>query len=90
MDGRLQTGNAWKGLVAGILGGLIAAWTMGQFHVLVTKLPGMQSPNSEGRLSVLASICALSRAGGIGAEIIGSKVLPSFLKARNRWLGHLG
>lgn len=46
MDGRLQTGNAWKGLVAGILGGLIAAWTMGQFHVLVTKLPGMQSPEA--------------------------------------------
>ena len=41
MSGRPQDRNPWKGLAAGMVAGLIGAWTMGQFHVLVTKLPGM-------------------------------------------------
>jgi len=46
MDSRLQRGDTWKGLKAGILAGIIAAWAMGQFHALLTKLPGMQAPKS--------------------------------------------
>lgn len=31
-------GNVWKGLAAGIVGGLVASWTMNQFQALLSKL----------------------------------------------------
>jgi putative membrane protein len=33
-----REGNIWKGLVAGIAGGLVASWTMNQFQALLSKL----------------------------------------------------
>lgn len=43
---RLPRGDTWKGLKAGILAGIIAAWAMGQAHALLTNLQGMQAPKS--------------------------------------------
>jgi putative membrane protein len=31
-------GNVWKGLAAGVIGGLVASWTMNQFQALLSKL----------------------------------------------------
>lgn len=33
-----REGNLWKGLVAGLVGGLVASWTMNEFQSLVSKL----------------------------------------------------
>ena len=35
---REDDGNVWKGLVAGLAGGLVASWTMNQFQAAWTKL----------------------------------------------------
>lgn len=35
---REENGNVWKGLVAGLAGGLVASWTMNQFQAAWTKL----------------------------------------------------
>lgn len=35
-----EDGNIWKGMVAGLAGGLIASWTMNQFQAALTKLAG--------------------------------------------------
>lgn len=35
-----KDGNIWKGVVAGLAGGLIASWTMNQFQAAVTHLAG--------------------------------------------------
>ena len=35
-----QDGNIWKGVVAGLAGGLIASWTMNQFQAALTNLAG--------------------------------------------------
>ena len=37
---RNNDGNVWKGLVAGLAGGLVASWTMNQFQAAWTKLAG--------------------------------------------------
>jgi len=31
-------GNVWKGLVAGLAGGLVASWTMNQFQAAWTRI----------------------------------------------------
>ena len=31
-------GNVWKGLVAGLAGGLVASWTMNHFHAAWTRI----------------------------------------------------
>lgn len=36
--------DVWKGLAAGIVAGLVAAWVMGQFHQLASRAPGMPEP----------------------------------------------
>jgi putative membrane protein len=47
---RWQSGRAttpidvWKGLAAGLVAGLAAAWVMGQFHQLASRAPGMPTP----------------------------------------------
>ena len=33
-------GNVWKGLVAGLAGGLVASWTMNQFQAAWTRMAG--------------------------------------------------
>jgi putative membrane protein len=33
-----REGNVWKGLAAGVVGGLVASWTMNQFQALWSKL----------------------------------------------------
>ncbi|HJP94633.1 MAG TPA: DUF1440 domain-containing protein [Pyrinomonadaceae bacterium] len=33
-------GNVWKGVVAGLVGGLVAAWTMNEFQAAWSKLAG--------------------------------------------------
>src|SRR5829696_7247683 len=33
-----DNGNVWKGLVAGLAGGLIASWTMNQFQAAWTRI----------------------------------------------------
>ncbi len=38
----LQRRNPWKGLVAGLAGGLVASWTMNQFQAAVAKLSRKQ------------------------------------------------
>src|ERR1043165_8379596 len=35
---REDNGNIWKGIVAGLAGGLVASWTMNQFQAAWTKL----------------------------------------------------
>src|SRR5215216_3023752 len=35
---REENGNVWKGLIAGLAGGLVASWTMNQFQAAWTKL----------------------------------------------------
>jgi hypothetical protein len=37
---REDDGNVWKGMVAGLAGGLVASWTMNQFQAAWTKLAG--------------------------------------------------
>ena len=37
---REDDGNVWKGIVAGLAGGLVASWTMNQFQAAWTKLAG--------------------------------------------------
>lgn len=34
---REEGGNVWKGLAAGVIGGLVASWTMNQFQSLLSK-----------------------------------------------------
>lgn len=36
--------DVWKGLAAGVVAGLVAAWVMGQFHQLASRAPGMPEP----------------------------------------------
>lgn len=43
---RVQRGDAWKGLKAGLLAGVVAAWAMGQFHALLMNRPRMPAPRS--------------------------------------------
>lgn len=39
MRGSVQReGDVWKGLAAGVIGGLVASWTMNQFQALLSKL----------------------------------------------------
>ena len=35
-----NNGNVWKGMVAGLAGGLIASWTMNQFQAAWTRMAG--------------------------------------------------
>ena len=44
-------GNVWKGLVAGLAGGLVASWTMNQFQAAWTRLQE-GSENSHGAQSM--------------------------------------
>ena len=37
---RDNNGNVWKGMVAGLAGGLLASWTMNQFQAAWTRLAG--------------------------------------------------
>jgi putative membrane protein len=37
---RDNEGNVWKGIVAGLAGGLLASWTMNQFQAAWTRLAG--------------------------------------------------
>ena len=37
---RDNEGNVWKGIVAGVAGGLLASWTMNQFQAAWTRLAG--------------------------------------------------
>jgi putative membrane protein len=37
---RDNEGNVWKGIVAGLAGGLVASWTMNQFQAAWTRLAG--------------------------------------------------
>ena len=37
---RDNNGNVWKGMVAGLAGGLVASWTMNQFQAAWTRLAG--------------------------------------------------
>jgi hypothetical protein len=60
MSGRHQDRNQWKGLAAGMVAGLIGAWTMGQFHVLVTKLPGMPVESDKEEDSTVKTAAAIS------------------------------
>lgn len=36
--GARHDGDVWKGLAAGLVGGLVASWTMNQFQALLSKL----------------------------------------------------
>ena len=41
-----ETGEVWKGLVAGLVGGLVASWTMNQFQAAWTRLAeGFEKPH---------------------------------------------
>jgi putative membrane protein len=60
MSGRPQDRNPWKGLAAGMVAGLIGAWIMGQFHVLVTKLPGMPVESAKEEDSTVKTAAAIS------------------------------
>ncbi len=42
--------NVWKGIAAGMVGGLVASWTMNQFQALASKAtePGGQKPRGDG------------------------------------------
>ena len=41
-----ENGNVWKGLVAGLAGGLVASWTMNQFQAAWTRIAeGMEKPH---------------------------------------------
>lgn len=37
---REDNGNVWKGMIAGLAGGLVASWTMNQFQAAWTKMAG--------------------------------------------------
>ena len=45
---------------AGMVAGLIGAWIMGQFHVLVTKLPGMPVESAKEEDSTVKTAAAIS------------------------------
>lgn len=47
-------GNLWKGVVAGLAGGLVASWTMNQFQAVWAKLEGA-SPKPHGAQSMQPS-----------------------------------
>ena len=47
-------GSVWKGVVAGLAGGLVASWTMNQFQAAWTKLAG-ESQRSHGAQSMQPS-----------------------------------
>jgi len=51
---REDDGNVWKGMVAGLAGGLVASWTMNQFQAAWTKLAG-NSEKSHGAQSMQPS-----------------------------------
>ena len=38
MRDKNDNGNVWKGLVAGLAGGLVASWTMNQFQAAWTRI----------------------------------------------------
>ncbi len=41
-----ENGNIWKGLVAGLAGGLVASWTMNQFQAAWTRIAeGQEKPH---------------------------------------------
>ena len=41
-----DNGNVWKGLVAGLAGGLVASWTMNQFQAAWTRIAeGAEKPH---------------------------------------------
>src|SRR5690349_3342033 len=43
---RDSEGNVWKGLVAGLAGGLVASWTMNQFQAAWTRIQeGSEKPH---------------------------------------------
>lgn len=43
---RADEGNVWKGLVAGLAGGLLASWTMNQFQAAWTRIQeGYEKPH---------------------------------------------
>lgn len=46
MDNRNGQGDVWKGLVAGVAGGIVASWTMNQFQSMWGKLmEGKERPH---------------------------------------------
>lgn len=49
-----------KGLAAGIVAGLAAAWIMGQFHALVFRVPGLSPPPAAGKDSTVKTAAAIS------------------------------
>jgi hypothetical protein len=61
---RPPQGNAWKGLAAGVVGGLAAAWTMNQFQALLSKLT-VGEERSHGAQSLQQG----SPDHGVGAEL---------------------
>src|SRR5205085_1298206 len=63
-DGGRRGGSAWKGLAAGAVGGLAAAWTMNQFQALWSKLAA-----GEERTHGAQSMQQGSPQHGIGREL---------------------
>ena len=46
MNDDMNNGVAWKGLIAGLAGGLVASWTMNQFQAVWTRLAeGFEKPH---------------------------------------------
>jgi putative membrane protein len=43
---RTDTGEAWKGMVAGLLGGLVASWVMEQFQFVWSNLSEISTPSA--------------------------------------------
>ncbi|MBA3886717.1 MAG: DUF1440 domain-containing protein [Acidobacteria bacterium] len=46
-DPRSRERDAWKGLAAGVIGGLVASWTMNQFQALVSALSTKDKPKGQ-------------------------------------------
>jgi len=52
--------DVWKGLAAGVVAGLVAAWVMGHFHQLASRAPGMPPPAAGGEDSTERTAAAVS------------------------------
>jgi hypothetical protein len=55
MDNRKGEGELWKGLVAGVAGGIVASWTMNQFQSAcgVQKVPTLDNESADYSLEEL-------------------------------------
>jgi putative membrane protein len=52
--------DLWKGLAAGVVAGLVAAWVMGQFHQVASRAPGMPEPAAGAEDSTEQTAAAVS------------------------------